>query len=406
MKIQSGLVCGLVAMASLLGASRPARAVGEAVGGFPNWEERVIHEWMNRARCDPQVEMTQCMTQYGAGRCGEAACFMPMAPLVYSQNLGHASRFHSDEMRLQSYFAHDSNCAVPSNINTLYPTSCQGAASCACTSGSPTAWNARVALFGTSPSGEIIASGTDPNSAFYQWLFEPSSATACAYSTSNGHRWNILESTGSVGTGVSDPSVGDFAGGNVTIAKLASGSHYPRQAAQVAVWANWYDSAGPMSSKVNVDGTCQALTRQRGSDKNGAYSAMVSGVGSGCHRYYFLFQDKDGQTVTYPTTGSLAIGPTTGCPDYDTSRPSSGAGCDVTIVEDGGVSGGDDGGTANNGGDDSGTANNGGGGAADSGCGCRVGGSAGQSGAAGPLGLAMMLSLMGFLTLRRRGSRY
>jgi hypothetical protein len=40
--------------------SRNASAVGEEVGGFPNWAERVIHEWMNRARCDPKVEMMAC----------------------------------------------------------------------------------------------------------------------------------------------------------------------------------------------------------------------------------------------------------------------------------------------------------------------------------------------------------
>ena len=401
MKIQSGFVCGLVAVSSLLGAVRPALAVGEAVGGFPNWEERVIHQWMNRARCDPQVEMTQCKTQYGATQCGEAACYTPIAPLLFSQNLAHAARFHSDEMRAQSYFAHDSNCAVPTNISTLYPGSCQGQASCACTSGSPTAWNSRVALFGTNPSGEIIASGTDPNGAFYQWLFEASSSNTCAYSSANGHRWNILKSTGAVGTGVSGPSVGDFAGDSAAIPKIPSGSHYPRQAATVAVWANWYDSAAPMSALVNVDGSCQPMTLQRGSDKNGAYSAMVGGVGSGCHRYYFLFQDGSGQTVTYPTTGSLAIGPAASCPDYDASRPASGSGCGVTLSQDGGTSG-DDGGTSMGGDNsDGGTTNPGN----SDGCGCRVGGSA-SHGPMGPLGVALLLPVLGGLALRRRARRY
>jgi len=390
-----GLAFGFATVSLQLLAASPAYAVGEEVGGFPNWQERVIHEWMNRARSEPQVEMAQCLSMYGAGRCGEAACFTPIAPLVYSQNLTRAARFHSDEMRLQGYFAHDSNCAVVTNINQLYPGTCQGAASCACTSGTATTWTARVALFGMSTSGEIIASGTDPNGAFYQWLFENSSSTTCAYSTANGHRWNILKQTGAIGTGVSGPSVGDFGSSSGTIPKLPSGSHYPRQAATVAVWANWYDSAAPMSAMVNVDGTCSPLTRQRGTDLNGAWSAMVSGVASGCHRYYFLFQDKDGQAVTYPTTGSLAIGPTTGCPDYDASRPATGPSCSVNLPnEDGGTNPNEDGGTPGGGGD-----GGGGGGAMETGCGCRVGG---QADSTSGLALSLLLGFGGFWLLRRR----
>lgn len=387
-----GLVFGLVTVSLQLAAMRPAHAVGEEVGGFPNWQERVIHEWMNRARSEPQVEMAQCVSMYSASRCGESACYMPVAPLTYSQNLTRAARFHSDEMRLQSYFTHDSNCAVVSNIDQLYPATCQGAASCACTGGTATAWSARVALFGMNTSGEIIASGTDPNGAFYQWLFESSSSTTCAYSTANGHRWNILKQMGSVGTGVSGPSVGDFGAANGAIPKIPSGSHYPRQAATVAAWANWYDSAAPTSAAINVDGTCTPMTRQRGSDTNGAWSAMVSGVASGCHRYYFLFQDKDGQTVTYPTTGSLAIGPTTGCPDYDASRPAAGPSCSVMLPSD-------DGGTNPDPNADGGTNPGGGEGGMDTGCGCRVGS---QTDSPATFGLSVLLGLGGLLLLRRR----
>ena len=392
MKIQHSFFLGLITLSLQLHAAQPAFAVGESVGGFPNWEERVIHEWMNRARVEPQVEMSQCISMYGASRCGESACFSAIAPLVYSEKLNHAARFHSDEMRNQSYFAHDSNCAVPANINQLYPGSCQGAASCACTTGAATAWNARVMLFGTSVSGEIIASGQDPNGAFYQWLFEPSSSTTCAYSTANGHRWNILKQTGSVGTGVSGPSVGDFAGGAVTIPKIPSGAHYPRQSASVAVWANWNDTAAPMSASVVVDGACQPMTRQRGTDTNGAWSATVTNAASGCHRYFFLFQDSTGQTVTYPTTGSLAIGPATGCADYDAARPAAGAGCSVTLPEDPppGTDPGPGPGTDPGGTDPGGMAS-----------GCNMGGSGGFGAA-----LPLLLSLWGWSRLRRRRGSY
>ena len=55
----------------------------------------------------------------------------------------------------------------------------------------------------------------------------------------------------------------------------------------------------------------------------------MTGVGSGCHRYYFSFRDAGGTTVTYPTTGSLAIGSGGACPDWDSARP---AACDAVAT--------------------------------------------------------------------------
>ena len=308
-----------------------AYANGEAVNGFPNWQERVMHEWTNRARCDPQVEMQAC-----GSSCGEGACYTPQAPLPWSSALNHSARFHSDEMAAQGYFAHDSQCTLVANIDALYPGSCTGAASCACVGGTMscnttcTAWYQRVGLFGAQAAGEIIASGMDPNGAFYQWLFEPYSSTACGYNQgppTNGHRYNILMSGPAVGYGAgSGASVGDFGGGG-TAAKLASGSHYPRSGVTVDAWANWYDTAGPKSALINVDGTCTAMALARGSVTNGAYHVALTGLGSGCHRYFFLFHDASDTIVAYPTTGSLGIGPAGSCADWDTSRPTTGTNC-------------------------------------------------------------------------------
>src|SRR6476659_3835102 len=104
----------VVALSVLAGGTDSAN--GEAVNGFPNWSERVMHEWTNRARADPQVQMTAC----GAS-CPEAACYTPKPPLPWGEMLNHAARFHSDEMAAQSFFAHDSKCALVTNINSLYP---------------------------------------------------------------------------------------------------------------------------------------------------------------------------------------------------------------------------------------------------------------------------------------------
>ncbi|HVO49792.1 MAG TPA: CAP domain-containing protein [Thermoanaerobaculia bacterium] len=309
--------------------------VGEPVNGFPNWQERVIHEWINRARVDPQADLAGCPSPNCEDNTG--GCYTPQPPLIWDANAGRSARYHSAEMGLQSFFAHNSNCTLVSNLNSLYPGSCNGSASCACVGGlsmcnpSCTAWNARIGLFGASASGEIIAAGySDANSAFYGWLWEPADSTACSFDEANGHRYLILKWNSAVGTGYQSGSgpyvryyTGDFADSNSPIPKIPSGTHYPQQASSIDFWANWYDTAPPQSAAVNVDGTCHPMTLQRGSASNGAYAALgVTGLGSGCHRYFFTFRDSSGNEVTYPSTGSYGIG-TSACNDWDTSRPSS-----------------------------------------------------------------------------------
>lgn len=317
------IAASLVVLSILLAPARSG-AVGEAVNGFPNWAERVIHQWMNRARVDPQLEMAAC-----GSPCTEGACYSVMPPLSWNLALNRAARFHSDEMVRQGYFNHDSACTIVSNINSLYPDTCNGAASCACVGGSRTCaptcsstWQ-RIALFGGSGSGEIIATPSDPNYAFYLWLYEQGDVTTCQFTSRNGHRWLILKANAAVGVGVAGYSTGDFGSGTAPT-KIPSAAHYPRQAASVQVWANWYDSVGPQAASVNVDGACTPLSLARGTGTNGAWSATITGVASGCHRYYVSFVDGAGATVTHPTTGSLAIGSGTGCPDWDVTRPAAG----------------------------------------------------------------------------------
>ena len=306
--------------------------MGEPVNGFPNWQERVIHEWINRARVDPQADLAGC-----GANCAEniGGCYTPRVPLIWSANAGRSARYHSAEMGLQKFFAHDSACTLVGNLNSLYPGSCDGSASCACVGGlgmcNPgcTPWYGRIGLFGASAAGEIIAAGySDANSAFYAWLWEPSSSTACSFGSANGHRWLILTETSAVGTGYQSGSgpytryyTGDFADSNSPIPRIPSGTHYPQQAGSIDFWANWYDSAPPQSAAVNVDGICYPMTLQRGSASNGAYAALgIAGLGSGCHRYFFTFHDSSGNEVTYPSTGSYGIGLTV-CNDWDVSRP-------------------------------------------------------------------------------------
>lgn len=300
-----------------------ASAEGEPADGFPSWEERVLLEWSNRARCDPQVEMTAC-----GSACADAACYAPVAPLSWSLELNRAARFHADEMVRQDYFSHTSHCTVVPDIDDLYPQSCNGSAACACVGGvaecNPvcTLAGTRVGLFGAGYHGEIIATGSDPDSRFSMWLYEETLDATCGFSLDNGHRWLILTSPSAVGFGVSGHSVGDFGPGSAP-SRIPSGAHYPRQASVVEAWANWYAAAGPLEAWVNVEGDCVPMWLGRGSATNGAWTATVGGVGTGCHRYYFEFVDSTGDPVRYPGNGSFAIAAAGECPDWSSDRPPS-----------------------------------------------------------------------------------
>lgn len=308
--------------------------VGEATNGFPSWEERVVHEWINRARVAPAVEMAAC----GAG-CAEGtpACYPPVAPLAWSLKLARSARFHSDNMARMGFFSHDSACNLVSNLDALYPGSCDGSASCACTSGAATTWTGRIGRFGASANGENISWGdTDPDAAFYGWLFEATASSACTFTLENGHRYNILKQTAKVGNGaVGSIYTMDFGDGSGTsgLPKVPSGAHYPRQAASVQFWANWYSTAGgPSAARVNVEGVCTAMSLQRGTATNGAWSVAKTGLGTGCRRYYFSFKDAGGVETTYPTTGSYAVGSGGSCPDWDAARPPSCDGPPTPVV--------------------------------------------------------------------------
>jgi hypothetical protein len=258
--------------------------------------------------------------------------------LTYVLALNRSARFHCDEMLTRGFFAYTSNCTLVSDISALYPASCTGAAGCACVGGaatcSPNCTSAfqRMSLFGVSGTGTVQAASSNPSTAFSMWLYADNFGdTQCSFNFNNGFRWLILTSSGGLGAGVSGSySTMDFGPGGAS-PRIASGSHYPRQAESVDLWANWYDATGPNRAVVNVDGVESTMVLTRGSAQNGAWKATVSGVGTGCHRYYFEFEDSTGATSTYPEAGSFGIG-LSGCPDWDASRPgSSGA------VPDGGA---------------------------------------------------------------------
>ena len=201
-----------------------------------------------------------------------------------------------------------------SNINSLYPASCNGAASCALRGRNADLLHkpvripfTRIALFGTSGSGEIIASPTDPNSAFYLWLCENSSSPTCAFSTPNGHRWLILKSTGAVGWCVRGQRW------QLLVAALRQPRFLLPSLPTAVGFGPGMDHlvrrrSPQRCARVNVNGM-HRHDLARGTPTNAAYTATLTNVASGCHRYYFEFKDSANNAVTYPTTGSLGIGP-------------------------------------------------------------------------------------------------
>jgi hypothetical protein len=314
------------------------RAVGEPQNGFPSWAERVIHLWIDRGRADPQADLT---ANCNPGAIPEQHCYTPQRPLVWSYELNRSARFHSANQTSCGQMTHPSPCTLVADIGTQYtPGSCDGDKACACQGGSCTCQGActdtwaRIGMFGGSGNGECVAGGGpgDPLGEYYMWICESFNQDICDYvqgPPTNGHRWNILMGTGpAVGAGCAGSFCTlDFGGPAAPANKIVVGVHYP-ESGTVAYRAHWYDPAGaPQMALVNVDGTCHAMTKERGVDPGNATYILDNQSASSCHHYFFVFKDAGGALVTYPDTGSFGVG----CgADWDATRPATGAGCDCT----------------------------------------------------------------------------
>lgn len=331
---------------------------GEPQDGFPTWRERAILVWTNRARADPQADLAACPKS----RCAERDCYKTaVSPLVFDYKLARSSRFHCANLRLTSNtcLQHPSPCTVVSNIGDIYtPGTCSGAPSCGCQGGHSSCGTQgtqpgnRIALFGhTGTWGENVAydlSNFDPPKIFYLWLHEPETSSTCGFRESNGHRYNILSGKYTkLGPGNDKTHWGQDFGDGGQPDRLVAGVHYPETGSSIDFRANWYAGA-PKASNVNIDGTCTAMTVERGTPENGTYLATVQ-LASGCHHYFFEYQDSLGTIVTYPTTGSFGVGCSA---DWESSRPTN---CDGTGGNDPGGSGDSAGGSGGSGGGVGGT---------------------------------------------------
>jgi uncharacterized protein YkwD len=324
------MACVLLASSAFAQQLTPVPQYGEPTNGtFPSWQERAMAQLTNRARVEPATELAACP----AGQCLEAACYLPTAPLFWQYDLNQSARFHSLTMGMFPFFAHDTPCVLFPDIDTRFPGSSDGSFASSCSSSGTTTAGSRVNLFGAAYRGENAAAGySTPHAAFYGWLYETATTSACGFTVQNGHRNNILSNVGpAAGVGhaiVSGSPYGtywtqDF-GGSGSIPKIPSGSHWTAVNHlrdpiagdnHVEFWANWYDAAGaPTTATVVLDNVPAVMTRTRGTATNGAFTATVSGVSTSCHTYYFSFADSSLNIVRYPTTGVLGFG--SGCPDY------------------------------------------------------------------------------------------
>ncbi len=303
---------------------------GVPQSGFPTWQERMQLVYVNRARADPQADLSGCPS------CAEAACY-PNAqiPVAYSYALNRAARFHAANLEYANRFQHDSPCALVSNLASVYAPNgaCRGEIACSCAGGTltgTTSTGARLSLFApVSAWGENIATGfSSPRQTFYQWLWEPEASATCGFRLSNGHRYNILEpSRRQLGAGYfrisRDVWVLDLANGSSPTGTLIAGGHEPQLAGgTIEFRVNYFDTGAPTAGVVNVDGTCTAMARERGSATNATYLATQTVTGTTCRNYRFEFVGPSGQTVYLPETGSYGIGGA-GCADWSSVVPAA-----------------------------------------------------------------------------------
>jgi hypothetical protein len=309
---------------SILTTGAAAQQRGVPRDGYPNWAERMLQVHFNRSRAAPTDDPKACLQ----------STLRP--PLLDAWELDRAARFQSMNLAKTGCFQHDSPCLLVSDISARFPPygTCDGSASCACTnapqclsdcpSSQCTQTFDRVALFGMSGTGEILAKGQkSPRAAHRSWMM---SAGHCAIilgaSNRVGTGWFENHWTGNFGSGTAP--TGPVAGGHEV--GTAFGQFLSSTAQPVEFRVNVHEPAGaPKSVTLNVAGGCSAMTLERGSGTNGTWLSTVSLAGPECRRYAFVVEDAGGTVRRLPETGSYGLGiSAAGCPEWEATQ---GPGC-------------------------------------------------------------------------------
>ena len=303
----------------------PGGEQGVPSNGFPNWNERMILVYTNRARSDPQAMLA------GAPNIADAACYSPVPPVQWNDSLNKAARFHAFNLTSSGCgMSHDSPCALIASIGADYPTTRDGSVASACVGGVANCGDvnnddlfARMGKFGifSGARGENIASSGIPLTVINMWLLETTADDTCEFTWENGHRWNIFNTNytrmGSGATG--SYTVQDFWENGVLDQNIPSGGHSPQAGgAGTEFRVNWYDSSGaaPSATKINIDGQLYDMILECGSNGNATYLYTFDITGESW--YYFRFRNSGGTIVSYPGSGSFGVGT---AEDWKDTRP-------------------------------------------------------------------------------------
>ncbi len=269
-----------------------AAGYGDPVDGFPSDAERALVLWTNAARVAP-LDFTG---DYKSGGCSlddfSSDEKKAKDPLYIDLALTEAARYHSDDMRTNGCFQHES---------------CDGTDT----------WT-RIGRFykdSAGAMGENIAYGS--TDARYMVM----SMWMCSES---GHRANIMSGDfNEMGGGVSkDYMTQDFANG-----ELREGNPPLRVAAEYEgdVLADWGAGEAPATLELWVDGESTLMQLEYGEAARGIYAAPIDA--EACAPWSVTWTTRDGESGTFPENGAFLAD---GCDEeYDASASSGASGDDA-----------------------------------------------------------------------------
>jgi len=403
--------------------------VGVPVDGYPSAAERLQLVAINRVRADPNNP-----AKGTAHECSEVK--EPRPPVVLDHDLAQAARFHCTHLSMNGGgLSHQTFCTLRDDLES---TGCDGAAACSCVADTE-CWNCdtlggcgsgpsdRAAIFGF-PGGvaEVGAAGYSTGwDAVGGWTTE----NPCESATL-AHRDTLTNDHNVVGVGEAS---GGSCWGIYHFAEFASLDAIEVPAIPAAavrggfgtaeLYANWYHAGGdPATIEAVVDGACMPMEIDLGQPGNATFMATLAAVADGCHEFYVLAEDVDGNRVTYPEVGALTFG--TGCaaeylaeriePDCEPATddgpaddgpagdgsgdgPGEDAGDAASVGDgtDGGASTASDGGSGGSGSDDASA-----GGDDDGGCACRA-----DRPRRGAVSLGVLFGLISLCARRSRSRR-
>jgi len=301
-----------------IGTARlPVLGVPEA--GYPSYDELLGLVAMNRTRSDPNNQAAQT-----AAECSTVRDAQP--PLLHDHDAAQGARFHCANSSMNDGgLSHDSYCTLRNDIEA---TQCDGAASCACEQGSEcwscttlggcgTGYSGRMSRFGFtgSPAGECGAAGYgNAWSAVTAWVTENCN------SPTEGHRMTVTSGNPNVagfGTyygsgcwpGFQFSDFGTIDG--LPIPRIATAIHRPASgtaSSEFTFYANYYDVAGaPSAIDVVLDGVCHGMDVELGEPGNTTFRYAGTVGADGCHEYWVLATDANGERATYPEVGSYQV---------------------------------------------------------------------------------------------------